>query len=458
MQIIIVGCGKVGRALTEQLSVEDNNVTVIDTNGELVKGLVNYYDVMGVTGNGTSYSVLAEADIEHTDVLIAVTHSDEVNLLCCVIARKAANCHTIARVRNPIYSQERAFIRKELGLSMIINPEMAAAQEIARLLRFPSAIDIDSFAKGRIELLRFRVPENSLLEGLALRELPQKLQMDVLICIAERQEQVMIPDGNFVIRAGDLLSMISIPGKAGIFFQKVGIPINRVKNTMIIGGGEITYYLARFLQHTGIKVKIIEKNRARCEELCDLLPKATIICGDGSDRELLQEEHLEQMDSLVAGTDMDEENIILSLYARGRVKAKVVTKLNHLDFNDVIHSLNLDSLIYPKNIAAEYILRYVRAVGNSMGSNVETLYKLMDGRVEALEFQIRRDSDLCGIRLQDMRLKKDLLIAGIGRKGKLLMPGGQDEFMPGDSVIVVTTTSGFQDIHDILEKKGAQEK
>ena len=455
MQIIIVGCGKVGRTLTAQLSGENNNVTVVDTNGELVKGLANYYDVMGVTGNGASYSVLAEADIEHADVLIAVTHSDEVNLLCCVVARKAANCHTIARVRNPVYSAERAFIRKELGLSMIINPEFAAAVEIARLLRFPSAIDIDSFSKGRIELLRFRVPAHSPLEGLALRDLPQKLQADVLICIAERRQEVMIPDGNFKICAGDLLSMISIPGNAGTFFQKIGIRMNQVKNTMIIGGGEITYYLSRFLLSTGIKVKIIEKNRERCEELCELLPKATIICGDGSDRELLQEEHLEHMDALVAGTDMDEENIILSLYARDRVKAKVVTKLNHLDFNDVIHSLNLDSLIYPKNIAAEYILRYVRAIGNSVGSNEETLYKLMDGRVEALEFLIRKDSDLIGIRLQDMRLKKNLLIAGIGRNGKLIMPGGQDEFLPGDSVIVVTTNSGFGDIHDILEKKGA---
>ncbi len=453
MQIIIVGCGKVGRALAAQLSGEDNNVTVVDTNGDVVKTVANYYDVMGVTGNGASYSVLAEADIEHTDVLIAVTHNDEVNLLCCVVARKAANCHTIARVRNPVYSEERAFLRKELGLSMIINPEYAAAQEIARLLRFPSAIEIDSFSKGRIEMLRFRVPAASMLDGLALRELPQRLPMDVLICAAERGEEVLIPDGNFVIRSGDLLSMIAIPGNAAAFFKKVGISTNQVKNTMIIGGGEITYYLSKLLLNMGIRVKIIEKRRERCEELSDLLPKATIICGDGSDRELLREEHLEQMDSLVAGTDMDEENIILSLYARDRVRAKVVTKLNHLDFNDVIHSLDLDSLIYPKNIAAEYILQYVRAIGNSMGSNVETLYKLMDGRVEALEFLVHKNSDLAGIRLQDMRLKRNLLIAGIGRKGRLIIPGGQDEFLPGDSVIVVTTDSGFQDIHDILDTR-----
>lgn len=450
MQIIIVGCGKVGRALVGQLSGEDNNVTVVDMNPDVVKGVSTFYDVMGVTGNGTSYTTLMEADIEHADILIAVTHSDEVNLLCCVVAKRAGNCHTIARVRNPIYSAERGFLRKELGLSMIINPEFAAAMEIARLLRFPSAIEIDSFSRGRIEMLRFKVREDSLLIGYALKDLSQKLSVDVLVCAVERSGNVLIPDGDFVVRGGDVLSVIAIPGNASAFFKKIGIRTNQVKNTLIIGGGEITYYLSQLLLGTGIKVKIVEKNRERCEELSELLPKATIICGDGSDQELLNEEHLEQMDSLVASTDIDEENIILSLYAKDKVRSKVVTKLNRLEFNDVIHSLNLDSLVYPKNITAEYILQYVRAMGNSMGSNVETLYKLMDGRVEALEFLIRPLSNMTGIRLQDMKLKKNLLVAGIGRKGKLIIPGGQDEFMPGDSVIVVTTNTGFRDIHDIL--------
>ena len=450
MQIIIVGCGKVGRALVAQLSGEDNNITVVDTNADIVKGVSTFYDVMGVTGNGTSYTTLSEADIEHTDILIAVTHSDEVNLLCCVVAKRAGNCHTIARVRNPIYSAERGFLRKELGLSMIINPEYAAAQEIARLLRFPSAIEIDSFSRGRIEILRFKVKEDSLLIGCALKDLSQRLSVDVLVCAVERRGGVIIPDGGFIIRGGDILSIIAIPVNASNFFKKIGIHTNQVKNTLIIGGGEITYYLSRLLLAMGIKVKIVEKNRARCEELSDLLPKATIICGDGSDQELLNEEHLEQMDSLVASTDIDEENIILSLYAKERVRSKVVTKLNRLEFNDVIHSLNLDSLVYPKNITAEYILQYVRAMGNSVGSNVETLYKLMDGRVEALEFLIRAKSDITGVCLQDMKLKKDLLVAGIVRKAKLIIPGGQDEFMVGDSVIVVTTNTGFRDIHDIL--------
>ncbi|MCF0122269.1 MAG: Trk system potassium transporter TrkA [Lachnospiraceae bacterium] len=452
MQIIIVGCGTVGRALMAQLSIEDNNITVVDVNADMIKNVANLYDVMGIVGNGTSYHVLADANIEHADILIAVTHSDEVNLLCCVVAKKAANCHTIARIRNPVYSEEREFIRRELGLSMTINPEYAAAQEIARLLKFPSAIDIDSFSKGRIELLRFKVPKNSMLIGKALKNLPRQIQLDILVCAVERNNKVFIPDGDFWIQTGDILSIIAVPENANLFFRKIGIRINQVKNALIFGGSEITYYLTVILLSMGVQVKIIEQNRNRCEELSELLPKATIICGDGNEQNLLNEEHLEQMDAMVASTDMDEKNIILSLYAQGKVKSKIITQINHLDFNDVIHNLNLDSLIYPKNITAEYILQYVRAMKNSIGSNVERLYKLMDGRVEALEFIINPLSGLIGIKLQDMKLKSNLLIAGIGRKGKFIIPGGQDEFQSGDSIIVVTTNSGFQDIYDILKK------
>lgn len=453
MQIIIVGCGKVGVALTAQLSNEDNNVTIIDVDYDKLSTVSRTYDVMGVHGNGATYNTLSEADIEHTDILIAVTESDELNLLCCVIAKRAANCHTIARVRNPAYSTERDFIRRELGLSMIINPELAASHEIARLLRFPSAIEIDSFAKGRIDMLRLRVPEGSYLAGFALKDISARMQCDVLVCIAQRDEVVMIPDGNYIVREGDILSIIATPRNANDFFRKINIHTNQVKNTMIVGGGEITYYLAMQLESMGIDVKIIEKDRKRCEELSKLLPKAMIIYGDGSDQELLKEEHIGNMESFVACTDMDEENIILSLYARGKVKKKTITKINHLDFNDVIHALDLDSLIYPKHITAEYILQYVRAMCNSIDSNVETLYKLMDDRVEALEFIIRRDSSITNVKLQDLTLKKNILVACIIRKGKVRIPGGQDYFAVGDSVIIVTTHSGLQDIHDIVVTK-----
>ncbi len=452
MQIIIVGCGKVGIALTEQLSREEHNITIIDNNYDTVKVVSGTYDVMGIAGNGASYKTLMDADIEHTDMLIAVTESDELNLLCCVIAKKASNCHTIARVRNPIYSAERKFIKQELGLSMIINPEFAAAREIARLLRFPSAIEIDSFSKGRIEILRFRVPQGSKLSGFALKDISGRMQCDILVCVAQHGNQILIPDGNYVVQEGDLLSIIATPGNASDFFRKIGIHTNQVHNTMIVGGGDITYYLTMLLQNMGVRVKILEKDRRRCEELSELLPKAIIIHGDGSDQELLNEEHLEQMESFVACTDMDEENIILSLYAKDKVKCKVVTKINHLDFNDVIHALELDSLVYPKHITAEIILQYVRAMENSVGSNVETLYKLVDDRVEALEFVIRKESPITGVKLQDLRFKKNILLACINHNGKILIPGGQDSIAVGDSVIVVTTHSGLQDIHDILEK------
>ena len=435
MKIIIVGCGKVGTALTAQLSREDNLVTVIDTDSIVVRNVSNTYDVMGIVGNGASYQVLQEADIEHA------------NLLCCVIAKQAADCHTIARVRNPMYREEREFIRKKLGLSMIINPEHAAAMEMARLLRFPSAIEIDSFSRGRIEMLRFKVPETSKIVHMSLRELAGALQYSLLVCAVERNGEVYIPDGNFVVQAKDSLSIITTPQNAESLFKKIGVHTNKVHNTMIIGGGEITYYLAKSLANMNVDVKIIEKNKDRCEVLSEALPDATVIYGDGSDQELLKEERIQDMDSFVACTDMDEENIILSLYAKEKVSSKVVTKINHLEFNDVIHSLNLDSLIYPKHITAEYILQYVRAMKNSIGSNVETLYKLMEDRVEALEFIVNQN---CRIRLQDMKTRPNLLVAAINRQGKVIIPGGQDSFEAGDSVIIVTTETGLQDIHEIL--------
>ena len=452
MQIIIVGCGKVGTALAVQLSQEDNNVTVVDKDSTVIRNITSMYDVMGIVGNGASYGTLKEADIEHADLLIAVSRSDELNLLCCVIAHQAAKCHTIARVRNSVYREEREFIRRELGLSMIINPEFAAAQEMARLLRFPTAIEIDSFSKGRIEMLRFKVPPASRLVGMQLKDVSGP-RNDLLICVAERNGEVVIPDGNYRIDANDSLSLLATPKTASGFFRKIGVKTNQVHSTMIVGGGETTYYLAAILLRMGIHVTIIEKNRERCEVLSEHLQDATIICGDGSDQELLKEENLENMESFVACTDMDEENIILSLYAKDKVSKKVVTKINHLNFNDVIHSLNLDSLVYPKYITAETILQYVRAMKNSMGSNVETLYKLMDDRVEALEFIIRENCPLQNITLESMKTKKNVLVACINRRGRIIIPGGQDSFRAGDSVNVVTTHTGLENTEDIQDEK-----
>ncbi len=450
MQIIIVGCGKVGRELARQLSEEGHNVTIIDMNPEMVQRVSIAYDVMGITGNGASYTTLENADLAHTDILIAVAHSDEVNLLCCFIAKNAP-CKKIARVRNPIYLAEKENFRRDLGVSMIINPERTAAAEIRRILEFPSAMDINSFAKGRIDLITFRLKKTSSLSGQKLKNMAALREAETLVCIVEREGEVIIPDGDFVIRDGDVLSLIASPNKAARVFRDLGVYTSPVKNTLIIGGGEIAFYLAEMLLSSGIHVKIIERDRERAEELCDLLPAATVICGDGTSQDLLHEERLQDMDACVAATGVDEENIILSLYARDIVKSKVVTKISHLEFTKVLESLNLDSIIDAKLATTEQILQYVRAMGEIIGRGVETLYKMSNDRVDALEFAINNESKLTGVPIRDMKLKKSILIAGILRKGKLIIPGGDDWFQKGDSVIVATTHKGFGSINDILQ-------
>lgn len=361
MNIVIVGCGKVGTTLVENLSKEDNHISVIDIKADEVSDCVNNYDVMGFIGNGSSSSVLIEAGISKADLFIAVTGSDAVNLLCCVIARKKSKCSTIARVRDRIYSSEMRFIRQELGITKTFNPELASAMEIVRLLRFPNAIEIDTFAKGLAEILRFVVPEGSPLDEMPLYNINTKLGCKVLICAVERGDEAIIPNGNFIVRAGDKLSMLATEKEATNFFRLINIKINHVRSVMIIGGGEIAYYLAKQLQNLNIKVILIEKNPQRCDELCTLLQDVRIVNGDGSNFSLLAEEGIDRMDAFVALTDIDEENIILSMSARNKVKIKVVTKINRTDYSDVMRELPLDSLIVPKKIAAEYILRYVRA-------------------------------------------------------------------------------------------------
>jgi trk system potassium uptake protein TrkA len=453
MNIIIAGCGKVGGALAEQLSKDGHDITVIDQKADVVQRVTNAADVRGIEGNVASYNIQKEAGIEQADLLIAVTNADEVNLLCCLIAKKAGNCQTIARVRNPVYYQEIRHIKEELGLSMIINPEWAAAQETARLLRFPSAIEIDTFAKGRIELLRFRISSTSVLCGQKIRNLEILSHCEVLICIVERENQVLIPDGELELHANDTISIVASSINASRFFRLIGIETNQVKNTMIIGGGKISFYLARKLLEMGIQVKIIEKNRDVCERLCEQLPKAMIIHGDGTDQELLAEEGLAQAEGFAALTDMDEENIMLSLYAKSMSKAKKITKVNSSTYNGVLDSLDIGSILQPKNLTAESILQYVRAMQNSIGSNVETLYRLVDGRAEALEFNIREDKEITDIPLLSLQLKSDLLVCAIYRNGKILIPKGQDCLKAGDSVVIITTSCGqLKDIRDILKK------
>ncbi len=356
MNIIIAGCGKVGGALAEQLSREGHDITVIDERSNVVQHVANAADVIGIVGNGASYSIQKEAGIEKADLLIAVTNADEVNLLCCLIAKKAGGCQTIARVRNPVYHQEIRHIKEELGLSMVINPEWAAAMEMSRLLRFPKAIDIDTFARGRIELLRFRLEEDNPLCGRKIRNIAELSRCEVLICAVERQDQVLIPDGEFELMKNDTISIVASPVNASRFFRHIGIQTNQVKNTMIIGGGKLAFYLAKRLLEMGIQVKIIEKDGAYCEKLCELLPKAMIIHGDGTDQELLAEEGLADTEGFVALTNMDEENVMLSLYAKEMSKAKKITKVSSNTYDNIISTLDIGSVIHPKHITAESIL------------------------------------------------------------------------------------------------------
>ena len=383
MRIIIVGCGKVGSTITEQLVKEGHDVAVIDRDSDVIQDITNNFDVMGVVGNGASYSIQKEAGIEDAHLLIAVTGSDEQNLLCCLFAKKAGNCNTIARVRNPLYNHEIRFIQEELGLSMTINPEYAAATEIARILRFPSAIKIDTFSKGRVELIKFLVPENSPIDNCSLIDISHKIKTDVLVCAVERKDEVVIPNGCFVIKAGDTISIVASPTKARDFIKEIGVRAHQVGNAMIVGGGTMAYYLAEQLLSMGIHVKIIERDEERCEQLSELLPKAMIIHGDATNQNILLEEGIQNSEAFVSLTGIDEGNIFLSLFAQSCSKAKVITKINRISFGDIINDFQLGSLIYPKFITSEYITRYVRAMQNSLGSNVETLEKAENYLIES---------------------------------------------------------------------------
>ncbi len=453
MNIIIAGCGKVGQTLAEELSYEqEHNITVIDLKSSVVSDITAKLDIMGVVGSGASIDTLREAGIEETDIMIAVTGSDELNLLTCLIAKKAGNCKTIARVRKPEYSKELNLFKEDLGLAMIINPEQTAASEIARVLRFPTAIQIDTFAKGRIEILKFRIPSESPLDNLKIADMSQKIGCDVLVCGVERGSAVFIPGGDFVLKSGDLISIVASLRNGTDFFKKIGVKTNKVRDTIIVGGGATAYYLANQLIQTGINVKIIEQKPERCEHLCELLPKATIINADGTDNRVLLEEGIEHAESFVALTNIDEENILLSLFAKTKTNGKLVTKINRIAYDNVINNLDLDTTIYPKYITAEYIVRFVRATQNSIGSEIETMHHILDGKAEALEFRIKENSPVLGIPLENLNLKKNTLIACIGHNGKIISPRGRDIISVGDTVIVVTTHTGFKEIKDIIEK------
>lgn len=453
MNIIILGSGKVGRTLAEQLSNEGHNIVMVDIIAKKVQDISEDADIMGVLGNASSINTLLDAGIETADILIAVTGSDELNLLCCLIAKKVSKCHTIARVRNPVYGKEIGFIKERLGISMIINPEQAAAIEISRLLRFPSAIKIDTFAKGRVELFKFKVKPEFHLDQMTVMEVAERYKNSILICAVERGDEVYIPSGNFVLKDNDIISIIASPVNSALFFKRIGIHTHQVKSTMIVGGSTLSYYLAKLLLAMKIRVLIVEANKDRCEQLSELLPDATIINGDGTDKNLLLEEGLTRVESFVTLTNLDEENILLALFAKKNSNAKLVSKVNRIAFDDIIEGLDIGSVIYPKYLTADYILQYVRAMQNSIGSNVETLYQILDNKAEALEFSVHEDCPFLNTPLADLDIRNNLLVTCINRNGKITIPRGQDSIQLGDTVIVVTTVKGLHDIKDILKNK-----
>jgi len=397
--------------------------------------------------------VQSEAGVQKADLLIAATSADEINMLACMVAKKLGAKHTIARVRDPQYQQQMFFLKEELGLSVVVNPEQSAASEISRLMRFVPAIKAEPFAKGRIDLVEFKVKENSPLDGVQLSDFYRQFKVKILVCAARRGEEVFIPKGNFIIRSGDKLTILAAPAEISNFFRTVGTFQRKVRDVMVVGGGRIAYYLARQLIETGIHVKIIEKDEKRCNQLFDLLPKATILHGDGTDHELLSEEGLDKTDALIALTGIDEENIILSMYANSLNVDKVVTKVNNARLAEMLAPMGIESVISPKEIAANRIISYVRAMTNATGSNVEMLYRLADNKVEALEFRVRESSRCIGVPLKDMPIKDDVLVGAIIRGGACIIPGGDDVIKAHDSVIVVTTMNGLHELDNILKEK-----
>lgn len=452
LRIIIVGAGKIGATLADKLTSEGNNITIVDKNAERVNRLSTMYDIMGITGNGSSYGTLIEAGIENADLIIAVTDSDELNLLCCTLAKKVGDCASIARVRNPDYTDELNYLRDKLGITMILNPELEAAKEINRIIHFPYALSVNAFARGSVDMIRFKIPEGSCLNGMQLMDFQGRDGFEVLVCVVERGKEVIIPNGRFRLASGDIASIIAPPRNAYRFFRKIKAGSRRVGSAIIIGGGKTSYHLAKFLCGAGISVKIIELSFDRCHELSELLPpNVVIVNGDGTDETLLLQEDIEQVGAVIPLTGIDEENILLSLYAlRVNPDVKVITKVNHINFSSVINALELGSIVYPRYMTAETIRTYVRAKKNSIGSNIETLYRLFDDRVEAIEFKIETDTEYTGVPLKELRFKDNLLIASIIRGGKSLIPSGTDCIKRGDSVIIVTTHSGFDNIRDIL--------
>ncbi len=451
MYIIVIGCGKVGRILTQYLSGEDHDVVIIDTNKDKVESTVHQFDVLGICGNGANYDVLVEADVEKADVVISVTQSDELNILAGLMAKRLGAKHLIARVRNPEYSKQKEFLT-ELGFSMIVNPESEAANEIRRMIMFPSAMKVDTFARGLIELVEIKLQKGNRAIGVKLSDLRKVSRSSVLICAVSRDDKVIIPSGDFVLQKGDHIHVTGTHRDLSFFCLDIGAYKQKIKNVIIIGGSKLAFYLARQLTFQGIKVKIIEKDHEKCESLARKFPNATIIEADGTDEEVLLEEGIEHTDAIVCLTGLDEENLILALAVKQLGVKKAIAKINRTSLSSVVETVGIDNVVSPKSVIASQIIGYLRAKSNEdENDGVKTLYKLLDGEVEALEFVVTNKFKGLSMKLMDMTLKDGFLIAGISRGNYLIIPKGGDSIELNDHVIVITKNSKVKNLNDILE-------
>ena len=450
MQIIIVGLGKLGTTMTKQLLKEGHSITVVDTNNEKLTSAVDTYDVMGVCGNGATCETLEIAGASKAKLIIAATASDEMNILCCLIANRMGTENTIARVRNPDYASQMHFLRNELGINMIVNPEFETANEISRIIRFPSAANLDAFARGKIEIASIRIHSDNPLCDTPLYDLRKRSKAKVLVCAVQRNEEVFIPSGDFVIRCNDTISITGTRAELSLFMKQTGVYKQKIKNVMIIGGGRIGYYLSKLLSDTGRNIKLIEQNDARCHNLADMLDDVTVVHGDGTDQDLLDEQGLDRQDALVSLTGIDEENIIVSMYAESKGINKVITKVNRHSYS-ILNDIVLETVVSPQIVAGNLVTRYVRALHNSAGnSQMQTLHKLVNGKVEAVEFIVPEDAGYENIPFKDLNLLPNILIGCIIRNGKTIFPGGNDVMKAHDSVIVVTADRIIEDLHDIF--------
>lgn len=451
MRIVIIGDGKVGFKLATQLSEEDYDIVLVDNNERKLKNAIDKLDIFCVSGDGASAEVQKEAGVPQADLVIACASTDEFNMLACLIARKLGAKHTIARVRNPIYYRQVDLLKEDLHLSMVVNPELIVAQEINRLLIFPDVSKIETFVKGKVELIELPLLQDNPLIGLSLKEMYIKYQIKLLVCAVERGDQVVIPDGDFVMQEGDRLHITATHKELERFFKLLKRKM-KIRKVLIAGGGKVSFYLAKQLLSLGMQVKIIEINEEKCEALCEMLPKATIIHGDATDHDLLLEEGIDEADAFIALTGMDEENIILSFFAKKQGVLKIIVKVNEDRRMKLISDdFGLDCVVSAKSVTADAIISYVRARHNSQGSaNVETMYRLIDGKVEALEFAIKSETNYTRIPLKDLKLKTGNLIACIARNRNIIIPNGNDWIEEGDNVVVVTMENRIQDMQDIL--------